>query len=65
MEDDAKLLWIKVMAISIVIVVGFFFIGCVGAKPQKIQFKSCEEKKGVETECRTFEIQGEASILPF
>ncbi len=56
---------IKIMAIAIVIVVGFFFIGCVGAKPQKIQFKSCEEKKGVEVECRTFEINAKVSILPF
>ncbi len=62
-HENATLLWIKIMAIVIVVVVGFFFIGCAG--PQKIKFKSCEEKKGVETECRTFEIQGEASILPF
>ena len=63
MEDDKKLLWIKIMAIVIVVVVGFFFIGCTG--PQTIKFKSCEEKKGAEVECRTFEINAKASILPF
>lgn len=46
------------------ILVGFILVaGCGG--PQRIQFKSCEEKAGVETECRTFLIEGEASILPF
>ena len=62
---DKKLRRIQIVTAVIVIVVGFFFIGCVGAKPQKIQFKSCEEAAGVETECRTFEINAKVSILPF
>lgn len=54
----------KLLVNVIVILVGLFWlVGCAG--PQKIQFKSCEEKAGVEVECRTFEINGEASILPF
>ncbi len=65
MGKDKTLTRIIIMAAIVTIVVGFFFVGCVGAKPQKIQFKSCEEKKGVETECRTFEINAKVSILPF
>ena len=61
---DKKLRRIQILAGVIVVLLGlFWFVSCAG--PQKIQFKSCEEKAGVEVECRTFEISGEASILPF
>ena len=60
---NIKLRKVQIVVGIIVIVVGFFFINCTG--PQKLQFKSCEENAGIETECRTFEISGEASILPF
>ncbi len=63
MKIDIRLRRIQAVAAVIVILLGFFFIGCTG--PQIIEFKSCEEKAGVETECRTFKISGEASILPF
>lgn len=65
MKKDKTLTRIITMAAVIVVVVGFFFIGCAFGPKQKVTFKSCEEKAGVETECRTFVIEGETSILPF
>ncbi len=59
---DKKLRRIQLV---IVILLGlFWFVGC-GTGPQIIEFKSCEEKAGVEEECRTFKIEAKASILPF
>ncbi len=35
MTDDKKLKWIKIIAAVVVVVVGFFFIGCAGMEAPK------------------------------
>ncbi len=62
---DIKLRRIQSLAVVILILIGLFWlVGCLGG-PQKIQLKSCQENAGKEVSCQTFEISGEASILPF
>ena len=54
----------KKLRLLFILLISFVLLaGCTG--PQTIKFKSCEEKKGAEVECRTFEINAKTSILPF